>query len=284
MKATYLASVRPLNNSLFWLLGIAAGLIAIHLTLTWRIDDFNLLSSSLLFWFSVSSLVWKKRNSLLFESGVISSFLGILLVAIVLWKSAFLPGAMFLQVSPIISALGLALVASGFKGLKQYWQELVILLFLGIPNIVLPTLINLSELTAKFTTFILWYSGFEVSRSGINITLPTGGIEVYPDCSGMESVIYLLGIAVLVLMLFPIDWGKKFFVPIVAVFLGFVINGVRVALMAVLVAASRHEAFEYWHTGNGSLIFSMLSVLLFGLFCLFLIQPAEPENQTPVEF
>jgi len=43
--------------------------------------------------------------------------------------------------------------------------------------------------------------------------------------------------------------------PIVAVLVAFVVNGVRVALMAILVAYSSQEAFEYWHTGTGSEIF-----------------------------
>jgi cyanoexosortase A len=76
--------------------------------------------------------------------------------------------------------------------------------------------------------------------------------------------------------MFPMDWGQKILVPVLAIFLAFVVNGVRVALMAALAASSKPEAFEYWHKGNGSLMFSLIAVLLFGLFCLFLIRQQEP--------
>jgi exosortase/archaeosortase family protein len=76
----------------------------------------------------------------------------------------------------------------------------------------------------------------------------------------------------------------KILVPIVAVSLAFIVNGIRVAVMAVLSASSNEKAFDYWHLGEGSLIFSLLSVLSFGLFCLFLLrQQEEPDSQDTAE-
>jgi hypothetical protein len=37
-------------------------------------------------------------------------------------------------------------------------------------------------------------------------------------------------------------------------------------VMALLIG---QPAFDYWHTGQGSLVFSMIAVLLFGVFCWF---------------
>lgn len=279
MKATYIASARPLRDSRFWLLGIAAGLIAIHLTLTYRTDKVNLLGNSILFWLAVSSLVWNKHKTLRLESGILASCMGTAILALVLLKSTSLPDGYFLLLSPCVSALGLALIASGFQGLKQYWQEFIALCCLGVPQVLLSSLVDPSLLTAQFAAFTLWYSGFNVSRSGVNIHLPTGYVEVYPGCSGVESMAQLLSLAGLFLIMFPVQGIKKVFVPFVAVLIAFVVNGVRVALMTVLVASSKQEAFNYWHTGDGSVIFSMIAVLLFGLFCLFLLQQAKPDHQ-----
>jgi cyanoexosortase A len=279
MNASYFTLIKPLKSSKFWLLGIATGLVAIHLNVTSRLGDANFLSMSALFWLVVSLLVRKKHNSLSLESGVLSSCLGATLIAAILLKITSLTGGHFIRLYPLISGVGLALLASGLKGFKQYWQELLVLFFLGVPNILLSSLIDISAFTAQFTAFILWYLGFEVSRQGVDVILPKGGIEVYAGCSGLESMTHLLSLAVLYLIMFPTDWTKKVLVPIVAVSLAFVINGVRVALMAVLTASSNLEAFEYWHTGNGSVIFSMISVLLFGLFCLFLIRQEEPAKE-----
>lgn len=282
MIAIYLSLVKSLKNSEFWLLGIAAVLIAIHLNITWKSDNSNLWGVSVLFLTAVCYLIWEKRNTLSLKTGVISSFLGTLLIAAILIKSTSF-SENFPYVSPFISAIGLGLLASGFKGLKQYWQELLLLFFLGVPKITLLWLIDISLLTAKFAAFVLWYSGFEVSRQGLNITLPTGTVEVYPGCSGMEAIIHLCGFAVLFLVMFPTDWGKKIIVPVIAILIGFVVNGVRVALMAVLAAPATQKAFEYWHKGDGSLIFSLVSVSIFGLFCLFLLRLDEPGNQDSVK-
>ena len=277
MKAIYSLPVK-LQPSKFLLLGIAVGLIAIHLTITWKRGYADLWGMSVLFWVVVSSLIWNRRNALSLETGVLSSSLGTLLIAAVLVESTF-PINKFPYVSPFISAVGLGLIASGFKGLKQYWQELLLLFFPSVAYVTLLFLIDLPILAAKFATFLLWYLGFRVYRQGVNISLPTGAVEVNQACSGLENILLLWVLTVLFLVMFPIDGSKKILVPIVASFLGFATNGFRVALMAILVASSNQKSFEYWHTGNGSLIFSTVSVLLFGLFCLLILRLDEPKKQ-----
>jgi cyanoexosortase A len=289
MNVFQLCSFQTLKSSKFWLLGVAAGLIAIHLTITWKSDNTDLWGLSILFLAAVCSLIWKKRNNLNLETEIISSFIGTLIIALVLFKSTSpigkFPDAIdkFHYVLPLISSVGLGLLASGFKGLKQYSQELIILFFLGIPQATIPSLIDISIFTAKFATAVLWYLGFEVSRQGVNVILPTGSVEVYSGCSGMVAILYLWGLAALFLVMFPTSWSKKILVPIVATLLAFMVNGGRVALMAVLAASSNKPAFDYWHTGGGSQIFAMTSVLIFGLFCFFLLQLNEAKNDDSVE-
>ena len=279
MKATSLVAVGSLKNFKFWLLGIATGLIAIHLTLTSRGNDASLLGTSALFWMAVLSIVWSKRDDLSLDSGVLSSFWGILLIVLVVLKSIFMSGYdPFLRISPLISALGVALLASGFKGLKQYWRELLILCFLVPSPGTLAVLIDISTFTAQFANAVLWYLGFEVSRQGVFINLPTGSIEVYPGCSGIENMFHMLGVAVLFLVMFPTDRRTKILLPVVALFIAFVINGVRVALMTVLAASSNAQALNYWHKGDGSVIFSMISVLFLGVYCFFLLRQSNSEN------
>ncbi|PSO59060.1 MAG: cyanoexosortase A [Cyanobacteria bacterium QH_2_48_84] len=280
-KATHSTQLKSLIDSRFWLLGIAAGLIAIHLTLTWRADDSNLLSSSFLFWLAAGWLVWEKRDSLNFQSGLFSSLAGILLIAIVAIRSVSLPSINFLNASPFISALGLALLASGIGGLKQYWRELTILFALGIPKVLLAPLIEtkIALWTAQFSTFLLWYTGFDISREGRFLYMPTGAVEVDTACSGVQSAFQLLSIAVLVLVMFPTNGVKRIFIPILAFLLAFVVNTFRVVLMALLAVSQNEGAFHFWHEGEGSLIFSVISVLLFGLLYFGLLQQADGENQ-----
>jgi exosortase/archaeosortase family protein len=74
----------------------------------------------------------------------------------------------------------------------------------------------------------------------------------------------------LFLLMFPTRWTQKVLLPLIAVGIGFVLNGFRVALLAVVV--NDQAAFKYWHDGGGSLIFSAVGVGLLGLVCLYLLQ------------
>jgi exosortase/archaeosortase family protein len=65
--------------------------------------------------------------------------------------------------------------------------------------------------------------------------------------------------------------------------IAFVVNAIRVALMALLVAGGDKLAFDYWHEGTGSNIFSLVTMMLFGLFCKFMIQSEPPEPPESAE-
>lgn len=268
--------VKSLTPSTSLLLAIATGLVVIHLHLVWGNTDFW--GMSVLFWVAVGARVWEKRHTLRLESGVWASCWGTLVLAFVLLKSTLVSDN-FPFAFPLLAAVGLGLLASGFQGLKQYWQELFVLFFLGLPPVILPLLVDISPLTARFAAFLLWYSGLPVIREGLNIRLPGGGVEVYSGCSGMATILFLEGLALLFLVMFPTPRRSKLLVPVVAVCLGFVVNGVRVALMTVLNANSQRAAFEYWHHGEGSQIFSLVAGVLLGLLCLLRLGETKPDAQ-----
>ncbi len=264
----------------YWLLGIASGLIALHLTLTSRTNDTDLFGTMLLFWGVVAFLIWERHESLTFESGVFASFFGTSLIALILIKSSSISGYdFFIRATPFLSGISLALLASGTKGLKQYWQELLILAYTAIPPGLIGVFVDVALLTAKFSAFLLHYLGFEVVRKGVLLILENGSVEVYHGCSGVNAMLQLLGMALVFLLMFPTTTGQKIVVPLVAIIIAFVVNAARVALMAVLVSLSQSQAFKYWHEGNGSVIFSMIAVFIFGLFCWFAILKDEPQNK-----
>jgi cyanoexosortase A len=271
--------LKYLQEPKYWLLGIAAGSIALHLTLISRTENADLFGTMLLFWGVVAFLIWERHESLTLESGVFSSLLGASLIALILLKSSSISGYdLFLRASPLLSGISLALLASGTKGLKQYWQEFLILAYTAIPPGLIGVFVDVATLTAKFSAFILHYVGFDVVRKGVFLILEKGSVEVYHGCSGVNAILQLLGLALVFLLMFPTTVGQKIVVPIVAVLIAFVVNAARVALMAVLVSLSQPQAFKYWHEGNGSVIFSMIAVLIFGIFCWFAILRNEPQN------
>lgn len=280
--------VRLLQNSKFCLFGIAIGLSVLHLILTWRVSsDIDRLIVSALFWGAILCLLWRKQDNLDLESGIFSSFFGFLLMVLVLVKSIslFWFESSFLKLAPLLLAPGLGLLASGFKGLKQYWRELTLVLLLCLPESSLPQIIEeifkVTTLTAKFATFVLWYLGFEASRQGSNIVLPNGSVLVAPHCTGLGTSVLLLKLSIVFILVFPTNWSRKILLLITAIFTAFVAGGIRVALMAVVV--SNQQVFDYWHGPQGNQIFSTISILLFGLFCRILIQPNESASLDCVE-
>lgn len=266
-----------------WLLGTATGLTAIHLTLSNRFGDSNFLVLSLLFWAAVFSLIWQKRDRLKLKSGIVPNLLGSLIISVLLIRSTSSPTLNFLGIYPFFAGLGLGLLASGFRHLRQYWQEFIALFFLGVPKAVLDPLVDISVLTAKFATAILWYTGHDVVRQKTAINLAGGSVNVFRGCSGQEGMFYLLGLSILALIVYPLTSRKRWIVPLMAVAIAFIVNGFRVVLMALLVNVGNQQGFDYWHTGSGSLIFSMIAVILFGFFYLFLLQNDPIPNQDAVE-
>ncbi|HAX74381.1 MAG TPA: cyanoexosortase A [Cyanobacteria bacterium UBA11372] len=267
---TFLAPVQNLHLAKFWLLVLAGGLIALHLHSSWEAKLTNLVVTSILFFGAIIFKLKQKRSTLNLESNWFSKIIGVTLVAFVFFSQAFLPNNDFLiRLLPFISGLGLALIASGIKGLNQYWQELMLLLVLGVPLELLIEPVNqifhITKLLAKISTFILWYIGFQVTRQGDLIILPEKATWVGPNCSGVLTMLWMLQLAILFLTTYPTNWRKKILFPVVAVLIVMGVNGIRIAIMALL-AAYNYPAFEYWHSDNAQ-IFSTIPLLIFWWFC-----------------
>jgi cyanoexosortase A len=294
MKEIQTNSLMLLWQPYFWLTAVGAAFVAIYLTLLDQSGDEAHFGMSALFLFAVGSLLWERRKQLQLDSNLLAIIVGIVILGWVLWQSATfdqiqVPGeyhetSIFLSVMPVVSAVGLGLIASGFRGLKQYWQEITVLFFLGVPRIIIGALVNLSPITAKFSAFLLWYLGFNVRLDGVFIRLPKGSVEVYEGCSGLESITYVLGLSVVCLVMFPVAKRSLQILSIViAIATGFLVNALRVALMAILVAFSNMEAFKFWHEGTGSLVFGAIAVITFGVFYYFLLQYETKTEPKPLD-
>ncbi|MEG3936424.1 cyanoexosortase A [Microcoleus sp. T3_B1] len=265
------------KRKLFWLIIIATALVTLNMTLLWKMDDIAHFWMSIVFWSAVGSLLWDKQDILKQSEGkndVLSIVAGTILIAFILFKSALVSSKFdpFLRLAPFLSGLGLSLIAVGFQNLKLYWRELLILFFHGTPSVItLPLVDFVTSLTAKFAYYSLWYVGLNATREGNYVALPTGRVLVNGGCSGIEAMNYLLGLAVVCLVMFPTKQNKALVIG-VAVLFGFIINVFRVAGMALLVASNRLDWFKYWHEGEGSLVVGMIAVVLFGIFYQFMLK------------
>jgi cyanoexosortase A len=224
-------------------------------------------------------LLWKKRNSLKLESSMVASGLGVLLLFLMTFKglSIFWFEPYFIRIATLGAAIGLALIASGFKGLKQYGSEFFVVLLLCVPSSMIFAralqAIDITTLTAKFSNLILWYLGFQSSRQGAFIYLPNGGVEILVYCTGLASSLALLRLAFLCMILFLKSWKSKLIIGVGAILIGFFLGAFRVILMALIVADKPN--FEFWHGHTGSQVFSTIGILVFGLLANYLITKAD---------
>ncbi len=265
----------------FILLGIGATLTILQLQLIWNSGHVKGLEPYFLCYAAVWFLLWQRRDRLKLTSSLGASLVGILCIALVLLRSSSMAGYdSFLRFSPLLSGIGLALLASGFAQLKRYWRELLILAFLMIPTTSVLGALDITQWTASLAGNLLWYSGHPVSQEGTRLVMGNrASVDVYPGCSGAQSIIQLVTLSFLFLMIFPLRWFLALMLPIAAVAIAFLVNGIRVALMAVLFERSNLEAFEYWHLGDGSLIFSGIAVFLLGSICYFLLEQSDAHSE-----
>ena len=179
MKVIYPRVVRSLRIWQYCLLGLVASLTAIYITLVYLSGDVAHLGMSFLFYIVAGILLWEKRGSLRFQSSVFSRMVGVLLVAAVLWQSIELlhdPSLassqlnLTLRLLPFVSVLAVCLLASGFRNLKQWRQEIILLFFLGVPSVLFSFLPDPSPVTAQFSTVLLKFAGFDALVQDVYIS------------------------------------------------------------------------------------------------------------------
>lgn len=284
MKVRPFVAVKLWQNSRFYLFGSAIGLAALHLILNWKIyGDLDQIIISVLFWGATLCLVWRKQDNLNLESDLISSFFGILLIGLVFYKSIslFWFDISWLKILPLLSVLGLGLVASGCKGLKQYWREMIIVLLLCLPTglftQIVDRLFHISTITTQFAVFLLWYVGFEVSRQATIIVLPNDYAQVAPACTGITTAFLLLKLSVIYILIFSTNWRQRILLVIGAISIAFLTSSIRVALIVTVI--SNRPAFDYWHSSPGNQIFSTVAIFLFGFLCRYFHSSNELSNQ-----
>ena len=276
-------SLSLIKDDKYWLLALSIGLVVLHISLTDKTQSIRILSMVVIFWGAIISMLWDRKDTLRLESNLFSMVFGTVLLTLALLKTTQLAGdSAFVQVLPLIFGVGMGAIASGIKGLRQYWRELIALFVLALPGeafsqpigwtIALLTPETIATVTAKCSTFLLEVLNFDVRLDGVLIHLPNSVVEVADACARLRVLDFLLRLSILFLFMFPTHRWGKILVPLSAVIVGFTINVIRISLMAHLAATSE-EAFHYWHTGGGSQIFSVISILIFGWICFWLIRP-----------
>ena len=260
-----LPSKTQLQSHSFWLLTIASLLI----TLNWHLTKYN--SVYLMFWCAALSITWRNRNTHYFNSNIFSSTIGLFLINWLLIRCILSDNSndVLARTYPLISLLGICLLASTITRIHHYWREIIIVSLTSIPfehlfSWLSPTQ-TMSIFDAKVSRLMLWYVGFDVYQTDNFVFLPTGSIEIGGSCSSFDLLWLMWQFCLVIYLCFSLKQSQKILLGFWATVIALVVNGVRLCLMALLVANNHLLAFEYWHGSSGAEIFTTIAILLFAL-------------------
>ena len=268
----------------YGIMSIASILVAVHISLVMRLTEIpNLLHGNILIWAVGGFLVWERRKQLTWANSPLSFGLGLGIVAIVLYINLSRDGYhTFLRFTPLVSAIGLGLLASGYQGLKQYQPELTMFFLTALPPGLVDKLAEWDILTARSSHFLLHYLGIDVYRNGSLITVGSAmqtvnnTVNVAKSCAGSVTMVQLWVLAIIGIFLVPTKIWQKLTIPVIAMASAYFVNVIRVAILAILV--TNKPVFTYWHEGLGGQIFPIAAIVLWGLICKFLILREPPIN------
>lgn len=275
----YLSKIKD-DRSLLFLILISIAIF--YLILIWKTTaNLDRLTTDALFWGAILWLLWQKKERLKYNSDPISSFLGLFLLGIVLDKSInlFSFESPLLSLLPIAGAIALALIASGIKGIHQYYRELFFIWFLFFPIGVLGQFIDrvipVTILNAKVATYLLYYLGFKTISYGNQVIIDLGAmgnfkaVVDYP-CAGLPMILLILKLSLILISCVYFKKKQQIIIPFFSIVLGFLLGVVRVCILTLLIP--HRLAFEYWHGDMGAQIFSTLAIAIFTGFCYCMMQ------------
>ena len=273
--------IKNRKSNAFWLLTSLLFLCIFYLNLIWRTTkSIDYLTTNILFYGAILYLLWQRKAKISTRSDLFSSFIGLSLLVIVMIKamSLFNFELTLLPLFPFFAGISLALIASGFRGLGQYGQELFFAWFLFFPEGVIgnfiDNVIRITVLNAKCATYLLYYLGFDVANQDneVLLSLPNLGeyraIVDYP-CAGVPMILLILKLSLLLVSFFPVNKSQCFLIPMVSIAIGFFLGVVRVCIMTL--AIPEQATFDYWHGAQGSQIFSTVAIMIFSGFAYWIL-------------
>lgn len=259
-----------------------AGLVAFQnlLLLPTSQEGQNLLIFTMLLWGGALICIEDQLPTLEPNPGRIGLLLGgVLLVAVVVRSARIVHYDPVIYPLTVVAGLALALLCVPPSQLGRFRDPLLILLLLPLSKLLqvaIPQAL-LSTSTAAATAVQLQALGFQAAVEGRDLLLPGGNLFVEDGCNGFDLIMQVVAVAVIFLLAFPLRSGpKRLLMLVVAPLIGFATNVMRIALLAVINASDwpHHKAlFVFFHETEGSLVFAALSVSLFALLYLRLLEP-----------
>ena len=174
---------------------------------------------------------------------------------------------------PLLQAAGLILLVDRPRRLLRWCEPGLVFFLLPLWWVLVrvqPTSL-LSQLTARLCQILFLGFGVDAAVDGPRLMLYGGGVTVAGPCSGAPMVAQLMAVAAIFTLIFPVGSGRTrvaaaiISMAIASIFAVFA-NTLRISLLALItVSASPAKSwwFDFFHHGDGGLIFSALAVCMF---------------------
>jgi cyanoexosortase A len=274
-----------------WSLGAAIAVAACQIALGWRLgaDDYWVTMTAA--WIAALYLARQGPQTTIATAGVGAGVLGAVMAVAAIVALGAAPGYRALdRVLPLAAGAGIALAASGPSGWLAYRRELLLLALplihpvpRGVRSLVDPVLLPWTTWCAAALDRA---TGHPIAADGNVLVMPHEMLRVVSACSGLFSISRLWVLAALIVALFTTTARQKVALVMSAVFIGFVINAVRIAVLGVAVTRAETGTFDYWHEGPGATFFTLASTGAAGLTWWLLLRrrgPLTSPTCTPAE-
>ena len=176
---------------------------------------------------------------------------------------------LFIYLSTPILLISMIILINGVKRINSYFDILLFSFLMPLRPLIIKFL-NIFLL--PITTFITWVNlnllGLNMNLSDNIIYKNGSGIIIEKGCSGASSIVFGFTIALLILIIFPLNSRRSiaiFFLT--SIILSFIENIVRLSLLAYLASINSKNSMmllDFFHQSYGSLIFNAVtSILIF---------------------
>jgi exosortase len=172
------------------------------------------------------------------------------------------------SVSILVFVLGACVFFHGWRLVKTIWFPFVYMLFaVPVPGGVTDLIGFPLQLWASGATAVLLRTiGMEVTRSGVNLSVPGFDFQVAEACSGMSSLVALIGVTAVFAYMTRLSSPLKWLLFLLAIPIALTANIVRITSIALV---GHHfgpgSATKMYHDWSSPIVFAVAILLLFAI-------------------
>lgn len=170
------------------------------------------------------------------------------------------------SLSVLLFLIGLCIYLHSLDLVRVLWFPIAYLIFaIPFPGGVTDMIGFPLQLWASGATATLLHTvGIEVTRNGVNMSLPGFEFQVAEACSGMSSLVALVGVTAVFAYITSLPNKLKWLLFFLAVPVALAANVVRITTIALVgYQWGQHAAMDIYHDWSSPLLFIVAILLLF---------------------